>query len=347
MKALVFRGVQQIQVETVPDPRMEADDDVILRVHLSAVCGSDLHVYHGREKGLDLGTVMGHELVGEIVECGRGVKHFRRGHVVLCPFTTSCGACFYCQRGLSARCERGELLGWVEEGRGLQGAQAEYVRVPLADSTLVALPAELSVESGLLLGDVFTTGYYCADQAEVQGRTCAVVGCGPVGLMGIIAARHLGAAKVYAVDRIPSRLDEAGTLGATTLHADDDDPVETLRTATEGRGADSVLEIVGSPQATRLAVDLCRPGGIVSAVGVHTETRFAFSPTEAYDKNLTYRAGRCPVRSYLDQVMELVAREKPPLERVFTHRMSLDEGPEAYALFDARVGGVVKVGLEP
>ena len=158
MKAITFQEVESLSYETVPDPEIRAPGDVILRVRLAAICGSDLHVYHGRETGLDPGTVMGHEMLGEVVETGPDVRQFAVGDWVVCPFSTSCGECFYCREGLTARCSRGRLFGWVEKGEGLHGGQAELVRVPLADSTLVAIPDGAPVEEALLAGDVLSTG---------------------------------------------------------------------------------------------------------------------------------------------------------------------------------------------
>lgn len=180
MKALTFAGRHAVRFESVPEPVIEAPTDALVAVRLAGICGSDLHVYHEREKGLDHGTTMGHELVGEVVEVGDEVVTLRPGERVACPFTTSCGRCFYCVRGLTCRCVSGQLFGWVVGGRGLQGAQAERVRVPLADSTLVPLSEAVSDEHGLLLGDVLATGYFCADLAGVDGSgVYAIVGCGP------------------------------------------------------------------------------------------------------------------------------------------------------------------------
>jgi threonine dehydrogenase-like Zn-dependent dehydrogenase len=162
VKALVFDSVRQIRHTTVPDPALRDPGDVIIQVRAAAVCGSDLHVYRGLEAGLDAGTVMGHEFVGEIVDVGKGVERFRRGDLVVSPFTTSCGTCFYCRTGLTARCVSGQLFGWVEKGRGLHGAQAELVRVPLADSTLVKVPEGTPTEQALFAGDVLATGWFGA-----------------------------------------------------------------------------------------------------------------------------------------------------------------------------------------
>ena len=168
MKALTFRGTGRIEYETVPDPRLLAPGDVIVKTRLCAICGSDMHVYHGRERGLDPGTVMGHEFIGEIVETGREVQRFRVGDAVFSPFFSACGGCFYCEQDLSCRCQRGQLFGWVERGVGLQGVQAEFVRVPLADTTLYAIPEAVEDEAALLLCDILPTGWFCADMPGGQ-----------------------------------------------------------------------------------------------------------------------------------------------------------------------------------
>jgi threonine dehydrogenase-like Zn-dependent dehydrogenase len=337
-----------VRVETVADAGLCAPGDVVVRVELAAICGSDLHVYRGHEVGLDPGTVLGHELLGEVVEVGTDVKRFGVGTRVVAPFTTSCGACFYCLAGLTCRCMRGQLLGWVEAGHGLHGAQAELVRIPLADSSLLAAPEDMPAEEVLLCGDVLSTGLFCAEAGEVRpGATVAVVGCGPVGLMATVAARELGAEQVLALDTVPERLALAERFGARAVHVATDDPLEVARSLTQGRGADCVLEAVGSPAASRLAVDLVRPGGAIAAAGVHTERTFAFAPGEAYDKNLTYRAGRCPARRYMSRALDLVRSRRYPLGAIVSHRLRLDDAPQGYALFDARRDGCTKVLLEP
>lgn len=346
VKALTLHAPRDIRCETVPDPRLERPTDAIVRVELGAVCGSDLHVYHGREAGLDPGTVMGHEFLGEVVEVGPEVRGLRPGAPVVSPFTTSCGSCFYCARGLTCRCPAGELFGWVADGAGLQGAQAEYVRVPLADSTLVAVPPDVSREAALFAGDVLSTGFFCAESAGFgEGAVVAVLGCGPVGFMAVLAARELGAGRVVAVDSVPERLRLVEALGARGVDRSREDPLEALREETDGRGADAVLEVVGSPEATRLAFELVRPGGTISAAGVHTEAHLAFSPVEAYDKNLTYRAGRCPARSYMDRGLELARAGRYDLEAIVSHRLTLDEGRRAYEIFDQKLEGCTKVLL--
>jgi threonine dehydrogenase-like Zn-dependent dehydrogenase len=348
VKALTYHGPGSVRCEDAPDPAIADPGDAIVRVEASAICGSDLHVYEGRERGLDEGTVLGHEFAGRIVSAGAGVVSRAIGDRVVSPFTTSCGSCFYCARGLSARCARGRLFGWVEAGAGLHGGQAELVRVPMADATLFPVPDDLALELALFLGDVLATGYHGAMLAgAAPGVACAVIGCGPIGLAGIVCARELGAETVYAVDTIPERLALAARFGATAVDAKSGHAATIMRSATEGRGADAVLEAVGSPDAGRLAYELVRPGGTIAVVGVHHETGFAFSPANAYDKNLTYRTGRCPARGLMEAVLPIARRRRDDLAAIVTHRLPLSEGSGAYELFAAKRDGCIKVVLTP
>ena len=347
MKAIVFEGVEKVAAVSVAEPRIEAAGDVLLRVEVAGLCGSDLHVWHGRERGLDAGTVMGHEYVGRIIERGPAVEGLRIGARVAGSFTTSCGDCFYCRNGLPARCERGELFGWLEGGRGLHGAQAEYLRVPLAQSTLVEVPDGCDAEAALFAGDVLATGFFAAELARVaEGMVAVVLGCGPVGLCAVFGALASGAERVFAVDAVADRLRLAERFGAEPLPLDGD-PLAVVRQATGGRGADALLECVGSPEATRLAVDMVRPGGAVAAVGVHTEHGFAFAPGEAYDKNLTYAAGRCPAGRYLERLLWGLAERRWDPTPIISHRLPLDAGQDAYRMFAERRNGCTKVVFRP
>lgn len=346
MQALTFHGIQDIRYESCPDPVILADTDVIVKVQHTAICGSDLHVYHGRESGLDAGTVMGHEFTGEIVALGKSVQNLRIGNQVVSPFTTNCGKCYYCKIGLTCRCEQGQFFGWVENGQGLHGAQAEYVRVPLAESSLVRFGSDIPAEQALLTGDIMATGYFCADQAEIKPEgTYVVLGCGPVGLMAILGAKANGAERIYAVDTIPERLTWARRLGATPIDFQQTNPLTILREATQGRGADAIMEAVGSPQAGKLAYELVRPGGIISTVGMHTAEHFSFSPVDAYNKNLTYKVGRCPARFYMKKLMQDIREGNIDLSPFVSRHMELSEGAEAYARFDRKEPGYLKVIL--
>jgi len=348
MQALTFGGVETITYLTVQDPSIIQSTDAIVQITMAGICGSDLHVYHGRETGLDKGTVMGHEFVGIIVETGEEVKKFHKGSRVLSPFTTSCGECYYCQIGLTCRCEKGNLFGWVQQGEGLHGAQAKYIRVPMADSTLVPLSNDLSEEKGLLLGDIFSTGYFCAENADANVKgVYAVIGCGPVGLMTVVAAKHLGAEKLFAIDNIPERLLKAKEFGAIPLNPNNTDIKDQVLKATNGRGADAVMEVVGSQDALRLAIDILRPGGTISSVGVHSAKHFSFSPVEAYDKNLVYTIGRCPARYYAEKLLKEEVVQRYAIEDIITHRFALQDGAKAYEVFDKKKDNCIKPVLLP
>jgi threonine dehydrogenase-like Zn-dependent dehydrogenase len=347
VKAITFREVETLAFEDVPDATLAQPGDALVRVRVAGICGSDLHPYFGRERGLDTGTVMGHELLGEVVGVGSDVRGFGPGDRVVAPFSTSCGSCYFCSTGLTARCELGQLFGWVSGGVGLQGAQAELVRVPLADGTLVVVPEGVDDAVALLAGDILSTAAYGADLAGVEaGELVVVVGCGPVGLLAVRAALARGAREVVAVDRVPSRLALAERFGATPASAEGDARA-LVDQRSAGRGADAAIEAVGTPAATRAAADLLRKGGRIAAIGVHTEPHLALSPGELYDRNLRYSAGRCPARHYLPTSLELAARDAELLASLISHRLPLSEGVEAYRRFAAREGGWTKVVLMP
>ena len=346
MQALTFGGKEIIEYSNVMDPELVNPSDAIVKITLAGICGSDLHVYHGRETGLDHGTVMGHEFTGIIEDAGNDVKKFKKGERVLSPFTTSCGECFYCLIGLTCRCEKGNLFGWVNKGKGLQGAQAPYIRVPMADNTLLPLSADLNEKKGLLLGDVFSTGYFCADNAGIKRQhVYVVIGCGPVGLMAILAAKHLGAEKLFAVDPVPERLELAKKFGAVPLNPMTTNIKQEILENSSGRGADAVMEVVGSGETLKLAIDILRPGGIISSVGVHTAKHFSFSPGEAYDKNLIYKSGRCPARFYSEKLLQEEVPQKYAIEDIITHQFSLKDGAKAYEVFDKKMDNCIKAVL--
>jgi threonine dehydrogenase-like Zn-dependent dehydrogenase len=348
MKALTFTGVERILYESIADPAILTATDVIIRVKRCAICGSDLHVFYGREQGIDQHTAMGHEFTGEVVEVGREVRSLRQGDMVMSPFSTSCGKCFYCLSGLTCRCVNSQLFGWVEKGHGLQGGQSEYVRVPMADGTLVKIPEGVSMDEALLLGDILSTGFFCAKQAVIKPRdTQVVIGCGPVGLMAVMGAIHYGSERLFAIDTVAERLAMAKQFGATTIDASKEDAISKILDATDGRGADAVMEAVGSGGAGRLAYDLLRAGGTISVVGVCNDEHLAFSPVQAYNKNITYKVGRCPARAMIDELVPFVQSKKADVTSIITHRMKLSDGVEGYDIFANKKDNCLKVVLEP
>lgn len=345
MRAVRFGGIGRVTVGDLEEPRVEQSTDVVVSVAAAAICGSDLHPYLGRESGLDVGTAMGHEFVGEVVEVGSAVSRFAVGDRVVAPFTTSCGRCWFCQRGLTARCEVGELFGWRQDGRGLHGGQAERVRVPLADASLVAAPSGVADEQALLAGDVLSTGFFCAQLGAIEPEhVVAVVGAGPVGVCATLAASRV-ARRVFTLDPLSERRALVAPFGAVPL--DPAAAAAVVQEATAGRGVDVVLECVGSEAAAAASYALVRVGGTIAAVGVHCEPGFAFTPGQAYDKNLTYRAGRCPARAMMDVTVPLVASGRYDLGTLFSHRMPFEEAPRGYELFAARDAGCTKVLLVP
>jgi threonine dehydrogenase-like Zn-dependent dehydrogenase len=342
VRAVVYRGVGQVAIDEVADPLLLGPGDAIVQVECSAICGSDLHVYEGRETGLDTNTVMGHEFVGRVLEPGD--SGLARGLRVVAPFSTSCGVCARCLGGLSARCERGQLFGWVRHGVGLQGAQAEYVRVPHASASLLPIPEGLDGEISLLLGDVLSTGAYGVERSGAPaGASIAVIGCGPVGLMAAFVAGERGL-RVFALDRVPERLAFAERLGAIAVAGADarDEVIERTR-----GGVAAVIEASGSPAAARLAYELLAPGGVLAIVGVHHEAALGLSPAELYDKNLSVRSGRCPARSLMPQLLPLAVRHAERLRPLFTHRFAFADAAAAYRLFSNRAQGCLKVLLTP
>lgn len=348
MKAITFQDIRSVSLTEVPDPIIESPTDAIVKVERAAICGSDMHVYHGRETGIDTGTIMGHEFTGTVVDTGEKVSNFKIGDRVFSPFTVNCGECYFCETGLTARCVKSQLYGWKENGIGLEGVHAEYVRVPMADATLVHLPNDLSWEQGNLLADIASTGYFGAELAELKpDDTCVVIGCGPIGIMGIKAAKYLGCKTIYAVDGIDFRLEFAKQNGAIPFDYLKENVLEKILKRTNGIGADSVIEAVGSKPSLKTAFDILRPGGILASVGVQAFDQLPFSPPDMYDKNIILKAGRSSSRFYAEKLIPLVQNGDLQLTDVITHTFELKDGVEAYRFFDEEKDKCLKVLLKP
>lgn len=356
MKAIVLDRAGTVALADRDDPRLQGPDDALVRVTTAAICGSDVHIVEGRDRGVRSGTIMGHEFVGVVEEVGTGVAGFSPGDRVLAPFTVSCGNCFFCERGLPARCVSSQGFGFVtDDGWGLEGAQAELVRVPFAGSTLLAVPEKradgtaVADEEVLFLGDIFSTAYCCAEQAAFRpGDTVVVVGCGPVGLLCVLAARWLGAGSVVAIDEIDYRLDKACSLGAIGVDHRSESLFPLLAELTQGRGADAALEAVGSTPALDLAIRAVRPGAVVSIAGFHTDAVYPLPIHAAYSKNLTLKVGRCSARAYMPKLLpRILEKGSPPLTDIITHVLPLSEGARGYDLFRRRQEAAIKVLLKP
>jgi alcohol dehydrogenase len=352
VRGLRFAGPGRIEVvDDLPEPRLEASTDAIVTVRASGLCGSDLHPYLGREPARS-GVVPGHEAVGEVFDVGDAVTTVRPGDRVLVPFTTSCGACGPCRRGLTARCDRGQLFGWGDPddpaAPALHGAQAERLRVPLADSTLVRVPADLDDLDAVLLTDNLPTGWAAVGRAEVAaGTPLAVVGLGSVGRCAVWAGQHVGAGPILAIDPVATRRDHAARSGVTAVHPDEAlDAVREL--APDGLLA--VVEAAGSASAQTLATSLLAPGGVLSLISVQTADRFGFRPVDAYDRNLTVRAGRASARAVLDELLPHLHASRWPLptaDLVIHPAVALDDGPATYERFAARDGRLLKAVFRP
>ncbi|KAM6510333.1 hypothetical protein FALCPG4_017950 [Fusarium falciforme] len=348
MRAVVFKGVGSIQVEDRAIPTIQDPRDAIIKVTVAALCGSDLHWYRGHQK-IPVGFIPGHEFAGVLHELGNQVTGFNVGDSVVATFTTQCGECFYCKRRQTSRCVRSFLLGNSAGTTSIDGGQAEYVRVPYASSTLVKRPKEIPEDMLVLMGDIFPTGYFAASrflknvpQEEAKSSTTVVVGCGPVGICAIAAASRW-CDNIIAIDMVPERLEEARRLGAKPILLSDD-PVSKILAATDGRGADVVLEVVGNAAAMKLCVELVRPFGSISSVGVQTE-QLAFDGPSLYAKNVTIAWGRCPVRGIFEEALACLSKVHGKLAFLCQCRMKLEEAPEAYEIFSARK--VHKVLLSP
>jgi 2-desacetyl-2-hydroxyethyl bacteriochlorophyllide A dehydrogenase len=345
MKALRYFGERDIRFDSMDDPRLESDRDAIIQMDACSICGSDLHIYHGHGFSEDVGFCVGHEAVGEVVEIGRGVNRLKVGDKVMMPAAVGCGACRSCLAGNVIGCETngGGCYGLSAK---LQGVQAEAFRVPAADANAVKIPEGISRDQALMMTDALATAWFGARNADIRpGSSVAVIGLGPIGLMAVDSAFVMGAGVVFAIDPIAERRALAAESGAIALSPDE--ALEHIRAATHGRKVDCVIEAVGHDATVDLALRLVTRRGTVSVIGVQQSRRFAFPLERAFAAGLTFRIGTCSVPEEWPALIPLVQSGRLKPERYISHTLPLSAGSDAYAAFDSRASGALKMVLTP
>lgn len=382
MKALCYEGKENVQVNTVPDPTIEEQTDIIIKVTSTAICGSDLHLYGGLVPTMKEGDILGHEFMGEVVELGSEVKKFKKGDRVVIPFTIACGNCEYCHDDLFSLCDNSNpneelckenlghsisgLFGFSHMLGGFAGGQAEYVRIPYADVGPIKVPESLDDDKVLFLSDIFPTGYMGAENADItEGDTVAIWGCGPVGQFAIQSAWMLGAERVIAIDVVKERLDMAENNSDVEVirTVDPDEVYQRLMQMTDGKGPDCCIDCVGAeahgtegfdtniksaqPDALAQIFKSCKKAGNVSIPGVYVGKVDGLPLGIAMNKSLSLKMGQTHMQHYLEPLMKKVENGEIDPSFIITHRMSLDEAPDAYKKFRNKEDKCVKVVLTP
>jgi threonine dehydrogenase-like Zn-dependent dehydrogenase len=343
VRAVVFKGKGQVAVEERPEPRIEAPTDAIVRVGMATICGTDVRVFSGRIPAAPDG-VIGHEFSGVVQETGRDVARFKAGDRVVSPFSVFCGGCFYCKKGLLTACERRQVFGFG----GLGGAQAEYVRVPMADAVLERLPDAVNDTQAAFLSDVLPGTFAGLHLAGLQpGDSVAVVGCGPTGLCTQLLARAMGAARVYGIDHHEDRLAMAARLGATPLSSDGD-AAGRIRAETGGRGADIAAEATGTLAGLTSAAALARQWGTLLGLGVAVEREGQFAIGGLAGRHVRFvPAGIPPVKNYIAPLIKMIANGVVDPSPIASHTLALAEAARGYEMMAARADGALKVLLKP
>jgi len=390
MRANRWYGKHDLRVEEAPDPKIEAPDDAIVKLEMGTICGSDLHLYNGYIQPIPEGYILGHEGIGEVVEVGPEVTNVAVGDRVIVPFPISCGECFFCRQELYSACERSNpnaklaealwghstagIYGYSETLGGYQGLQAEYVRVPYANTDTFKIPEGLTPDQAVMLSDAFPTGYFAADNCEIKGgETIAVWGAGPIGQMATASAFHLGADRVIVIDREQYRLDHVRkhTAAEAINYGEAEDLQDMLKELTDGRGPDAVIDAVGFEahgdgllskydevkQAIRLETDRpitlreaimsVRNGGHVSIIGDYVGFADKIPVGSLMNRLLTVKTGQCPVQRYLGPLSEKIRQGEIDPSFVITHHVPLDEVPTMYERWNNKEDGVIKVAFTP
>ncbi len=344
MRAVTFQAPGEVAVEDRPEPEILDRRDAIVRVEATGVCGSDLHIYHGRVQ-IEPGFTIGHEYVGTVVAAGDGVSSVAVGDRVLGCFHTACGECWFCRRGLFHRCVHSRTFGHGATLGSLQGTQAEMALVPNADLVLRKVPEGMSSDVALFAGDVMGTGFHSVAASGMRpGDVVAVLGLGPVGLCAVQVARASGASHVIAIDTVADRLALAAGFGAEPVHLTEEDAKARVGAATEGRGVDVAIDAVGDPRALEMAIRLTRACGSVQCIGVYAE-RTEVHMGLLWLKAITLRGGQANVIAHVDPVLAMLSEGVLDPSPLVSRHMSLDEAPEAYAVYDRREA--LKIILTP
>ena len=392
MRAVTWQGKRDVRVETVPDPVLKEDTDAIIKVTTTGICGSDLHLYELLGPYMAEGDILGHEPMGVVQEVGSAVSGLVAGDRVVIPFQISCGSCFMCDAGLTTQCETTQvrdegtgaaLFGYSKLYGSVPGGQAEYLRVPHAQNTTIKVPEGPPDDRFVYLSDVLPTAWQAVQYADVpEGGTVAVLGLGPIGDMASRIALHQER-RVIAVDLVDERLQRVRARGAETIDLrQHDDLGEVIRSMTDGRGPDSVIDAVGmeahgAPVASfiqraagilpdalqekvmdaagidrltalRAAVDIVRRGGTLSVIGVYGGAADPLPMKTLFDKQIQVRMGQANVKRWVDDILPLLTDDDPlGVDDFATHRLALDDAPDAYANFQAKRDGTVKVLLRP
>jgi 2-desacetyl-2-hydroxyethyl bacteriochlorophyllide A dehydrogenase len=344
MRAVTFQAPGEVKIDERPSPELESRSDAIVRIEASGICGSDLHIYHGRVK-IEPGFTIGHEFVGSVLAVGDDITRVDVGDRVLGCYHAACGTCFFCLRGAYHKCDRMRVFGHGALLGSLPGTQADEALVPMANMTLRRVPAGVSDDVALFAGDVMGTGYHAVSEGGVKpGDSVAVLGLGPVGLCAVQVALAAGASPLIAIDTVADRLAVARSFGATAVHLTEEQPREVVRELTQGRGVDTAIDAVGHPDALDLAIRLARKAGTVVAIGVYAEPCQVHMGL-VWIKALTLKSGHANVIGHVDRVLAMLEAGSLDPSPLVTHHMPLEDAPEAYAVYDRREA--LKIVLAP